>query len=208
MGELLDAAVSPANIIITILAVFVLVYWITVIIGILDVDFMDFEVDLDLDAEVDGVAVTWLNSVLAFFNLGQVPIMVFFTFLIIPAWAISLIVNDFLGNSTFILGSIVLIVSLFVSLFVAKVLTTPFVRIFGRLSKEDGDNEVLIGKICVVTISARSDKTGQATVETHGAPHLLNIRTPQGVEMKKQDKGLVLEYLEDKHAYLIEPFNQ
>lgn len=205
MGELLDAAVSPANLIITVLAVFILVYWITVIIGILDVDFADF--DLDVDAEVDGAAVTWLNSVLSFFNLGQVPIMVFFTFLIIPAWAISIITNDFLGNSTFVLGSIVLILALFVSLFIAKILTMPFVKIFGRLSKENGDNEVLVGKVCTVTINARHDKTGQAQVQTGGAPHILNIRTPRGVEMKKEDQGLVLEYLKDKNAYLIEPFN-
>lgn len=208
MGELLDAAVSPANLVLTVLAVFILVYWITVIIGVVDIDVFDIELDFDADAEVDGVAVTWLNSALAFFNLGQVPIMVFLTFLIIPAWALSLIVNDFFGNSSFLFGTITLAGVLFISLFIAKILTMPFVKVFGKLGKEGQEDEVLIGKICTVTISARFDKTGQALVETNGAPHILNIRTPKGVEMQKKDQGLVLEYLKDKNVYLIEPFNQ
>jgi len=208
MGELLEAAVSPANIIITALFVFIVIYWITVIIGVLDVDFMDFDIDIDADAEMDGVSVTWLNSVLAFFNLGQVPVMIFFTFLIIPAWAISIITNDFFGNSSFIFGLIILLGALFVSLFIAKILTLPFIKIFGRLSKEEGKKEVLIGKMCTVTITARENKTGQAQVLTEGAPHLLNVRTPKGHELKKGETGLVIDYLKNKNVYLIEPFNQ
>ncbi|MTI21642.1 DUF1449 family protein [Fulvivirga sp. RKSG066] len=207
MGELLDAAVSPANIIITALFVFIVIYWITVIIGVLDVDFMDFDIDIDADAEVDGLSVTWLNSVLAFFNLGQVPVMIFFTFLIIPAWAISVIVNDFIGNSTLIVGVIVLLGSLFVSLFVAKILTIPFIKLFGRLGKDEERDEVLIGKMCTVTITARENKTGQAHVLTDGAPHLLNVRTSKGHELKKGDTGLVIEYNKKLNVYLIEPYN-
>lgn len=208
MSELLDAAVSPANFIITALAVFILIYWLTVIIGLLDIDLFDFDIDLDADAEVDGVSVTWLNSVLAFFNLGQVPLMIFLTFLIVPAWAISIIVNNALGVSSFLIGLPILLGVLFVSLFIAKVLTMPFIKVFGKLSASDTQGEVLIGKICTVTIKTKSHKTGQATVQSGGAPYLLNVRTPEGVEMKKGDSGLVLEYLEDNNVYLIEPYNK
>ena len=207
MGELLDAAVSPANFIITFMAAFIVIYWITVIVGLFDIDLFDFDIDLDADAEIDGVSVTWLNSVLAFFNLGQVPVMLFFTFWIIPAWAISLIVNDAIGNSGLIFGLVVLLGALFVSLFIAKILTMPFIKVFGKLSMADTQSEVLIGKMCTVTISTSQTKTGQATVETSGAPYLMNVRVMTDDKLKKGDTGLVLEYQKDKNVYLIEPYN-
>lgn len=206
MGELLEAAVSPANLVITILAVFLLIYWITVIIGVVDLDLFDLDVDLDVDADADGVSVGWLNSVLAFFNLGQIPVMVFLSFLILPAWGIMIIVNDTLGIESFVWGMLVLIPVLIGSLFIAKFLTLPFVKIFGKLSEEK-ENEVVIGKICEVTIPANGAKVGQALVITKGAPLLLNIFTTQGTEMAKGDRGLIIEYQKERNIYLVEPYN-
>ena len=206
MGELLDAAVSPANIVVTGLAIFILIYWITVIIGLVDLDMFDIDLDMDGDVDADGGHVGWLNSVLAFFNLSQIPIMIFFSFLIFPAWGIMMITTDFLGVESFWLGLVVLIPVLFVSLFIAKFLTTPFVKIFGKLS-EDPEEEVIIGKICEVTISTRSDKVGQGRIVTKGAPHLLNVCSTPGTELKKGDMGLIIEHLKDRNVYLIEPYN-
>ena len=213
MGELLDAAVSPANIIITSLAVFVVLYWVVVIFGLIDLDTFDFDLDLDGDMDVDtdvdvegGVSVHWFNSVLSFFNLGQIPLMIFLTFWIVPTWIFSIMVNHTIGNSSFIIGLVVLLGGLFVCLFVAKILTMPFVRIFEKLNKEEDLDQVLIGKMCTVTISTSDVKTGQATVLTKGAPHLLNVRTLSGVEMQKGDSGLVLEYQQHNNVYLIEPY--
>lgn len=207
MGELFDAAVSPANILITILAIFILAYWITVIIGIIDLDVLDIDVDFDLDADADGLSISWLNSVLAFFNLGEIPLMIFMSFLIIPAWAVMMIVTDSFGITGFFMGLLVLIPVLFVCLFVAKILTLPFVRLFERLNKEELENDVIVGKICEVTMTVRFDKIGQARVLTRGAPHLLNVHTSKGVEMNRGDHGLIIEFQEEKNVYLIEPYS-
>ncbi|QCK16848.1 OB-fold-containig protein [Mangrovivirga cuniculi] len=207
MNEVLAASVSPANIIITALAIFVVVYWITVIIGLLDMDLFDIDVDLDADAEIDGASVMWLNNVLAFFNLGQVPVMIFFTFLIIPSWTISMIINDLIGNSSIILGIPVLLGSLILGLFIAKFMTMPFVKIFGKLNSSGDAGDVLIGKVCTITIPASKIKTGQAKVSTKGAPHILNVRTTTDSKMSNGETGLVLEYRKDQNIYLIEPYN-
>ncbi len=206
MGELLEAALSPANMVLTILAIFVVIYWLTVIIGLVDVDLFDFEIDLDADADADGISVGWLNSVLAFFNLAQVPIMIFLSFLIIPAWGLMLIATDALGVESFLPGLLVLIPVLIVSLFVAKILTMPFVKLFGKMSEEK-EEEVIIGKVCEVIVPTRGDKVGQALVITRGAPLRLNVYTTKGSELLKGDKGLVIEYLKERNMYLIEPYN-
>ncbi|MEL7005277.1 MAG: hypothetical protein AAFN93_21465, partial [Bacteroidota bacterium] len=210
-----------ANLIVTVLFIFVIIYWITVILGAIDMDFIDIDVDvdadvdidldIDVDAEVDAgePSVAWLNSILAFFGLGQIPFMIFMSFLIVPAWALSLIVNDYLGISSFVPGLIILAGVLFVSLFIAKILTIPFIKIFGRLGKEVGERkQKLVGKVCEIMLTTTKTKTGQAKIVTDGAPHIINVNTISEDTLSKGDTALVLEYSENRNVYLIEPYNQ
>lgn len=53
MRELFNAAFSAVNIIPTILMLLILIYWLTVIIGALDLDFLNVDVDTDADVDVD-----------------------------------------------------------------------------------------------------------------------------------------------------------
>lgn len=210
MNDLLTAAVSPVNIISTILLVFIFMYWLTVIVGVIDLDALDIDLDVDMDGAepgVDadgGVSVEWLNSVLMFFNIGQVPFMVFLTFLVVPLWVISVMGNYYLGNTSFILGLILLIPNLVVSLFIAKFFTTPLVKVFSALDKES--KEKVEGKICTLLTSASSLKVGQARIETTGSPILLNVMTYEGISMDSGENGMVIERDPQKNIYFIEPF--
>lgn len=205
MLKLLDAAVSAPNIIPTALLVFVLVYWLVVILGAIDLDFFDVDVDLEAEADVDGeLSVSWLNHVLAFFNLGQVPFMLFLTFLVVPWWAITVLGNHYLGNESFALSLVVLIPALLVSLFVAKFLTMPFVRVYQALDQED--NTTPVGKICQMTSGASHAKVGQAQVTTNGAPIVLNVRAYEGRSLLAGDSAMVIEYDAGRNVYLVEPY--
>lgn len=55
MKEIFDLSFSPANVFPTILLLFVVLYWMVFLFGMLDLSFMDFEVDagVDVDADVD-----------------------------------------------------------------------------------------------------------------------------------------------------------
>ncbi len=92
MTELLAFAFSGVNIIPTILLIFTILYWLIVIVGVIDIDALDFDFDVDGDVELEGLA-----SVLSFFNIGHMPLMVFITFFTIPLWMVTLITNDLLG---------------------------------------------------------------------------------------------------------------
>lgn len=212
MNDLLNAAISAPNIIPTTLVVFVLFYWLIVILGAIDIDFLDFDIEPDTDADFDGeFSVAWLNwaasrHVLTFFNLGQVPFMVFMTFLIIPMWVISVMSNYYLGNESFWLSLVLLIPNLMVSLFIAKFLTMPFVRIFSELDNDYEQSKTLVGKICTVITSASATKAGQARVITDGAPLLLNVLATDGMSLEQGDSGMVLEYQKDRNVYLVEVY--
>lgn len=207
MSELLQAAFSSVNIIPTALLVFVLLYWAAVIFGFLDLDFLDIEVEAETDVNADGISsVAWLNSALAFFNLGKIPLMVFLTFLALPFWSISILANHYLNNDSALLGALYLIPGFIAALFISKILTMPFVKIFAALEKEHESAATIIGQICTVILPADTLALGQASVKTKGAPLLLNVKTMNGASLKKGETALVIDYNNENNFYLIEPY--
>lgn len=214
MIRLLEASVAMSNIIPTILLVFVLVYWISVIIGVLDLDFLDFDLSVDSDAGVpqkidiahDGSGgITWLNSVLAFFNLGKVPLMIYLSFLAFPMWAFSVYTNDLIGNTSFILGLIILIPVLFVSLMIAKYAVSPFIVLFGKLDKET-ETEELLGRIVTAVTNVKPQGVGQAKIETAGAPIIINVCLNGTENLAKGKTAIVVDYNSQKNIYVIQAY--
>ncbi|RMG67737.1 MAG: hypothetical protein D6722_12680, partial [Bacteroidetes bacterium] len=104
MTELYELSISPPNLPYTILLGLMVVYWLTVIIGAIDLDFLDFDVDVDTDVDVDAEVDTevevdgeadgaggvsgagWFLTTASFFNLGSVPFMIFMSFLCLSLW--------------------------------------------------------------------------------------------------------------------------
>src|SRR5690606_23128689 len=120
-------AFSPQNLLATFILSFCIVYWLIVIVGAIDVDMIDFDVDVDTDVDVDvdggdagesGVA--WLNQVLAFFNLGRVPFMVWLTIVAIPLWVGSIIVSFLVQNYSFLISLLYCIPLVIGSMILAK----------------------------------------------------------------------------------------
>jgi hypothetical protein len=196
------------NIIPTALLVIILLYWITVIIGLADVNLFDID-EIDLDSNVDGgdvhFSVDWLNHILLFFNITQIPLMLFLTFLILPIWVISVLGNYYLGNTSFIFSLVLLLPNFFASLFISKILTTPFVKLFAYMNKEEEEEEV-IGKICITMVTISNERIGQAKVNTRESPLLLNVKTKPGTTLKAGETGLIVDYIRERNIYLIEPY--
>lgn len=172
MNTFFNLVFSSVNFIPTTLFMLVAFYWLIVITGVFGADFLDFdvevepEIDLEIDADIDGNSASdllVLNRVLSFFNLGKIPFMVFLTFLSFPMWVLSLVVNNFLGNTSFILSLLFLFPIFVVSLFIAKFLTMPLIKVFSALEKEDEADDI-IGGIGTVRIGATATQKGQADV--------------------------------------------
>jgi hypothetical protein len=229
MKELLDASVSLVNVIPTILLVFVLMYWLIVLCGLIDMDaiHLDLDHDITVEHEVHSTihthadlpskdvtikdlpatgAVNWMQAALAFFNLGRVPFMIVISFLILPIWAISILVNHYTDNSSMIIALALLIPNFVISAFIAKILTTPFVKVFGYL-QNDPDKQQVLGKVCTVLLPASSGKIGQAVINNKGNTILLNVKSADGNQLQKGKSALVLEFNKDKHYYLIQAFD-
>lgn len=243
MKELIDATFSAVNLIPTILFGLIIVYWIFVVIGALDINLFDFSVDsgdvgldtdvdvnvgaeteVDLDAEVEadmdsdmesematqgqvegGVAMS-LNSILSFFNLGKVPFMILMSFFTLSLWVISISINYLLINQSVLISLLFLIPNIIVSLFVAKLLTTPFAIIYTRMLKNSVDTFKYQGKICTMLMNASDTKIGQGEIEYNGSIIRVNVITKKGVEIKKNETGLIINRIKEKNCYLVEPY--
>jgi hypothetical protein len=212
MKELFEATFSLINIIPTILLLFVVAYWLLVIFGALDISSFDFDLDTDLEFDADAdleatgeVSVSWFNNVLSFFNIDKIPLMVFMTFWIIPVWLISIMTNHILGNSIFLFSLVLLVPNLIVSLFIAKPLTIPFIKLFKFLNKDEDASQVLLGALGKVIIGASDAKIGQGEVIIKGSNYRLNIKTKTGT-VKKGEQILIVNYLSDLKYYIVEPY--
>lgn len=206
MTELLQAAVLPPNLVATGLLVFVLLYWLTVIIGLLDFKTADLDLHPDAGHLPDGGANSdWLNGALAFFNLGRIPLMVFLSFVALPLWVGSILVNYYSGNTSLLLGLGFLVPLFISSLFMAKLLTLPFVRLFTAMEKEGDGGAQALGRVCTVLLPATPEHLGQASVRIDGAPLMLNVRALSR-PLAKGETALVIDYDAQHRCYLIEPY--
>jgi len=208
MKELLEFAFNGINLVPTILLIFVIIYWLIVILGIVDIDSLDFDLDVDTDVDVDAdVDVGGLSSVLAFFNIGHMPLMVFVTFFSLPLWAINLITNDFLGGGSILIGLLVLFGTAFVSLFIAKFLTIPIAKFYRRVKENTEAVEHIVGRICTAKLPITSEQTAQAEIKVNGTSVLINVRTRNGFTVSKGATALVIDFNEAQKVYYVEPYN-
>ena len=215
MKELLELSFAFQNLIPTIIFLFVIVYWLTVMLGAIDIGSLDVDLDLDVDVDidvdvdadvdVDGASISWLNSILSFFNLGKIPFMVWLSFVAMPLWAGSIIINKILGNELFSISILIVIPLLILSMFLAKFATMPFVPIFKTLDK-GSENINIPGKICKVILAPSNGKIGQAEIELDSNFILIYIYVENNIQLKKGDTALVIQQHDTKDYYLVEPY--
>lgn len=209
---LLTAAFMPVNLVVTVLLILVVLYWLMVIIGALDIDLFDFDLDADVDADVD-VDVDadvagggFLRGFLDFLYIGEVPIMILFSILILCMWMISMAANQLLNPmGSMLIGFPIFFGNLFVSVFITKVLFMPFKNLIKSFNEDGNATKQVIGRICVVTTTLVSDKMGQAEMSSKGAPVLLNVVAEGEHVFHKGDEAVVTGKNSVNGVYTIAP---
>ncbi len=217
MKEIIELSFEGMNYPFTILLVLILLYWVTVIVGVLDMDFMDIDIDADVDlsadvdvdtsVEADGGLgdMMFLNNILEFLNIKYVPLMFFLSFFALSGWFISIIGNKLLGDN-FLLGLGLFIPNIIISSIIGKIFTQPFVKVFKKMKIEEKELRNAVGKIVTVTLGADEMKLGQGEIEVDRVPELIMFKCVSGTSLKKGDKALVLELIEAKNYYIVEPY--
>ncbi len=211
MNELIQVAFSPVNIVYTFLLILVVMYWLSIIIGVLDFGMFDFdfdiEADADLDADIDAGGVGSIAGFLHFFNFGKLPFMVIMSFVILSCWSISVLLNQY-GGGSILFALAIAAPNILVSLFLAKVITMPLIPVFEKL--DTGVEPVdYIGMTAKLVLAAGTSKMGQAEVLIEDSPLLINVKldNENSENLKKGEEVIILRKEKNQNFYIIKKLN-
>lgn len=222
MIEVIEFAFSAVNFLPTFLFIIIILYWICVILGALDMGFLDFDLESDfetdvmIDVEIEADFNTdtnvggssWFQAFLSFFNLGKVPFMVFMSFLTIPLWGMCITINYYLGVESFGFAFAIFSACFVLCMFISKFCTWPLVGFFRKLEDDSLGDEDLIGRICYAKTMIDDVMKGQIEIFHEGISFSVYAVTRKGKTIKKGDKGLVIEFNKENNVYYIEPENE
>jgi hypothetical protein len=220
----LQLCLSPVSLPFTVLFVLVLLYWVTVALGILGVDFLDIDldmdadvdfdadadVDFDADADVGGTGAasgTAMTETLRFFGVGDVPLMILASLYIISMWLFSMLASHYAPvwfdvPPTMVVAAVWLVPNIVLSLLLVKLVTAPLRSVFRKLKGDTATRTRIVGQTCLITTSEVSRKFGQAELQIEdGPPVRLNVRADPKEELTKGDAALIVSHTPQGDTY-------
>ena len=228
--EFFHRIVEPGMLPYTVLLGLVILYWFIVIIGVIDIDILDFG-DFGLDGALEGagegvgeaidsiaegeVSVDSgtegssgaLHSVLSFLNLGRVPVTVIVSFLSLKMWILAYVYYFYISprftlNVPGTIVSLGLFSIIFIfSLFLTGLTTRPFRRLFHHATTHGHQN--LLGKICKIKTTEVTGDFGQAELRIDNSFLLLSVRCKDGTTFSKGDEAVITHHDAHKDVYEI-----
>jgi hypothetical protein len=214
MSELVTASLQFPTVVFTIALSIALVYWLFVLLGALDIDLLggghhDIDIggagkaaghvlgggDADVDAGADADGGTFLG-------LGDVPLTISVSFVLICGWSGSLLATHYISAGPWF-RYLVLPLALLVALPVTAVLIRPLAPVFKI--REGKSNTDYVGHQCTVSTGSVDEKFGQGTVEDGGTVLVIQIRSDRPGKLARGDKALIIEFDPSRQAYLVEP---
>ncbi|WP_019519845.1 hypothetical protein [Faucicola boevrei] len=184
------------TVIFTALVLFVMLYWLSVLLGVFELDGADVG-----DGDV-------LSGLLMKFGLNGVPILVILTIFALAGWLISFIFMGVSANFLLNFPSIfnvlanilVLLVTVAISLWLTNVLVRPIRKV--ALSNPTTTASSLVGKIATVRTSVVDANYGEAILEDGGAGLILKVRAVDST-FALGDKVRLTAYLSEQNAYRV-----
>jgi hypothetical protein len=204
MADILHTCFSGPVLPASALLIMVVLFWGLVILGALDLDVLDLDIDIEPAQDVG-----WLPSIglvsLRFLNVGPIPLMIWLSIFSLSLWIISVTWHDPSYNDDNWIALQVLIRNVALALLATKVLTQPLLRFAQKTEMRKSAD--LLGQVCVISTSEVTEKNGQAKLHTEGAPLLLHVRTREGL-LRKGDLARIIDFDPANLIYYVEKLQQ
>ena len=198
------------TVIFTGLVMFVTLYWLVSLIGIVDMDTIEFG-DSGSDTNVSDLSSTgFFTGLMLKFGLYGVPLIIILSLVSLIGWLLSYVYTSFLhqridsGILYYLFGTGALVFVLVVSMWLTGIIISPIRKSIAKIPKRNAANN--IGKTAIVRTLSVTDKHGEAELNDGGAGLILKIRRDSdSVEqpLKQGDKVVLVEYLNDSGAYRV-----
>jgi len=200
VGAFVDAALSFPAVVLGVLLVVVIVYWLLVLLGTLDIDLAGGDGG-DVGDAGDG---DFFDGI----GLGGVPVTVTVSVLVLVAWFVSivggLLLSDVDGAAGALLGSGVLVVALFAGLLVARLAAVPLRQLYA--TGPEPSRADFVGRECVIRTGRVSADFGQAEVTAEdGSSAVIQVRQTGEHELTAGRLALIFDYDTDGEFFWVAP---
>ena len=196
------------TIVFTGLVMFVTLYWVVSLLGMADMDSVDFG-ESGSDAAVSDLSLTgFFTGLMLKFGLYGVPLVIILSLVSLIGWLLSYLYTSFLhqnfdsGVLYYVFGTGALIFVLVVSMWLTGIIISPIRKNIARIPKRNSANNV--GKIAIVRTLSVTDKHGEAELNDGGAGLILKVRSDNSTSLlKKGDRVMLVAYLEETNTYRV-----
>ena len=200
MNEVFDQAFRMVNLPFTVLLGLIVLYWLLVALGALDVHlFSDVGHDAHHELDHDG------DGFLHFLGIGDVPVMVIVSVLGLSMWLGSMLSNYYLTGGSQLYALALLVPNFLISVVVTRYVTLPLRPLFRLINKDRGPGEEVLGRVCQIVTSEATPTFGQAEITRSGASVLINVRTLDDAVLVKGARAAVVRSDSEKGVYYITP---
>lgn len=191
------------TVIFTGLVMFVTLYWVVALFGLVDVD--DGLGGDDPTAHHSDGDIGFFSSLLMRFGLQGVPLLIILTLFSVMGWVLSylnlaLLSQFFNGTILTLIATATLIPLAIVSLALTGLIVAPIRK---RLAQTPTTSQnTLIGQLATVRTLSVDNEHGEAVVSDGGAGLILKVRA-FGETFRQGDSVILVEYLSDSNAYRV-----
>ncbi len=204
---------SFPTLIFSIFLVVTILYWAGAVLGFVDLDVIDLDLDsLDSpsgDAGADSTHSTpdVLAGLMLRFGLVGVPVTVSLSILVLFGWLLCYYAVHFLFPLVpgtfleYVAGIPIFFASLYFAARITGVLIRPLRPLFQKATQETVKQ--VLGQTAIVRTSRVDNEFGEATLEDGGAGLILKVRTTGEDRFSKNDKVVIYEKLNDQNIYRV-----
>jgi hypothetical protein len=212
MLEFVQAMFAFPTAVFTMLLGIVVIYWLFVIVGALDMHALDGAhgaTGLEhhaSDGLVDGMHADGgshlgheaFPAVLDAMGIRGVPLTVWLSIVILLSWAFTLFGMQVAGAAMaaltgwFVAGAIVTVAALGLAIAATSVLVRPIRKL--NTAHTAISNRTLVGKVCTVTTMHVDGHFGQAEIEDGGAGLIVQVRCAEPNDLTRGSQALIFEY--------------
>jgi len=192
----------------TVLLVICALYWAVAVLGFVDLEILDIDMDGDIDAADSLEAQNAIAGILFKFGLNGVPLTIVLTIIAIVGWLLCYYAIFFGGKLIPGFWPLELLVELaifisatFVTILITAQLIKPIRALFKRLDVDETKH--ILGQVVVVRSAIVNKDRGEALMEDGGAGLLLNIRATGNDEFVKGDEVVVIEENKEKSLFRV-----
>ena len=189
-----------------------LLYWLSAMLGLVDIEVLDFDLS---DAEdptslrasgEQGFAETFAGFLLKV-GLNGVPVTIVFTGLTIVGWFVSYYLSYFsisffgYGWIRYITGLPIFLFSLYIAVLTTAQLIKPLRKFFIKIDQHV--EKKILGQVAIVRSSKVDSASGEANFDDGGAGLIVKVRSNGDEIFFRGDRVVLLEYLAEKNFYRV-----